>query len=95
MSKYFFQNRGDNCYTIEYWKQYMKDNGISEMAVYEAKRDVGSGYFYCDKLEEVGESGEGCGKSCKYYQPRNKKNGICKHAKPTYEQTDKVKILKL
>jgi hypothetical protein len=44
---------------------------------------------------EVGEVGEGCGKFCQQYKPLNGKNGRCKHYGYVYEQTDKVKLLKL
>ncbi len=55
MSKYYFQNRGEKCYTVEYWLKYMKDLRIPEMPIYEAKRQIGSGFFYCEEFDEVGE----------------------------------------
>jgi len=72
----------------------MKDLNIPKMPVYEAERMVGSGYFFCNYFDEIGEVGDGCGKSCEGYEPRNKIKGICKHSIPTYEQTDKMIMLK-
>ena len=65
------------------------------MEVFEAKREVGSDYFFCTELDEVGEVGQGCGKFCYHYKPRNGKNGRCKHSGSVFEQTEKTKILKL
>ena len=95
MSKYYFQSIGGKCYPMDYWLKYMKDLRIPEMPIYEAKREVGNGFFFCKEFDAMGETGEGCGKLCRKYEPRNKISGICKHAKPTYEKTENIKILKL
>lgn len=74
----------------------MKENAISEMYVYKAEIQYNSEFFFCDHFQEVGEKNDyTCGaKYCKFYNPRNKKNGRCKHYKNTYEPAEKV-LLKL
>lgn len=94
MAKKYFNDYNECCYTLQYHLEYMKENGIKEMKVYEAKAEWSSGMFFCKEVYEVGESVE-CGRSCKDYKPRNGKSGICKNHGYTYEQTDKVKILKI
>jgi hypothetical protein len=80
---------------LDYHLEYMKDNEINEMVVFEARRETGTGYFYCREYMEVGEVGESCGKFCAHYKPLNGKNGRCKHYGYVYEQTEKSKLLKL
>jgi len=73
----------------------MVENQLSELRLFEAKRETGTDMFYCEKYEEVGYKGVGsCGKICRGYKPRNKKSGACRHLGTLYEQTDKIKILK-
>lgn len=93
--KLYFSEYEDLAYDISYWKQQMKINIIQEMRLFEAEIDYNTGYFWCEMFHEIGESGEGCGKMCEKYKPRNGKNGRCKFHKNTYSQTDKIKILKL
>jgi len=93
MKKYYFQESDENCYTIDYHLEYMKANGINEMKIFEAKMETGNGYYFCSEYGECGESGDGCGKDCCEYKPRNGKNGRCIHSKNTYEQTEKFIIL--
>jgi hypothetical protein len=96
MSKYYFNKWDENCYTLEYHKDYMKENNLKELKLFEAKKDSYlTGFFFCKAFFEVGEKNNTCGKECSCYKPRNGIKGICKHYGYTYEQTDKVKILKL
>ena len=95
MPKYYFSKQEqERCYTLDYWKQYLIDNGLNEIELYEAVRDTGSGHFYCKEFCEVGISGEGCGKECDKYTPNNGKNGRCKHFGYCYEITDNKFTLK-
>ena len=77
--KYYFENEDSGyCFTFEYFNSRMKEEGISEMKVFEAvpiKDDV---FIFCKSAGEVGEKSE-CGKSCCDYKPRNGKNGMCSH----------------
>lgn len=87
--KYYFSNLDDmSCFPLAYYKEFMKENDIDEIEVFEAKMEIGSGTYYCTEYGECGEVGNGCGKICDKYEPRNGKNGRCKHSRNTYEQTD-------
>jgi hypothetical protein len=93
--KYYFQKYDENCYPLSYHLDYMKENDIKEMEVFEAKAEFGTGMFFCRKYGEIGETNGTCGKLCGCYIPNNGKNGRCKFYGYTYEQTDKKIILKV
>ena len=93
--KFYFQKHDEMCYHKDYHIQYMKDNDLKEMDVFEAKVDRGSGYFFCKEHYEIGEVGESCGKFCQQYKPLNGKSGRCTHYGNVYDQTDKVLKLKI
>ena len=97
MAKYYFRkNDKDCCYEIKTHLDYMWENEIKEMEVFEAKRECGTGYFFCKYHCEVGTSGESCGKNwCGNYEPNNGKNGRCKHYDYVYERTETKRILRL
>ena len=96
MSKFYFRKDDMDCYTIDAHLAFMEEHNIYEMAVFEAKRITGSGYFFCKYYFETGTSGESCGKFwCPRYKPNNGKSGRCKHYGYIYERTDKIRILKL
>ena len=96
MAKYYFRKDDENCYEIETHFSYMRENGITEMEVFEAKRETGTGYFFCKHHLEVGEVGQSCGVyECESYIPNNGKNGRCKYSGYVYEQTDKKITLQL
>lgn len=95
--KLYFQNEEDDewAYSLQHHLDYMKENEIAEMEVFEAVIMRGSGFFYCHENNAVGDSSEKtCGKFCETYQPRNGKSGNCKNHGRVYEQ-GKSKILKL
>lgn len=92
MSKMYFSDYDYSAHTLDYWKDLLNEmypKG-SKIELTEAKRIIGSDYFYCKEFQEVGEKGY-CGKVCEKYEPRNGKNGICKHSRNPYEKT-KTKI---
>lgn len=97
MSKFYFTgNRDDGCYSKNYFLDYMRENKINQIEVFEAKPVFNIGMFYCKKHDEICEVGECCGKYwCDNYDPLNRKNGRCKHYGYVYDQTDKKKIIKL
>jgi hypothetical protein len=97
MAKYYFRDDDDDemAYTIDSHLEYMDDHNIKELKVFEAKIVTGSDFFYCTKYFEIGEKGQGCGRFCDDYKPRNRKNGRCCYSSNCYEQTDKFRILKL
>lgn len=51
--------------------------------------DYNNGLFYFKEFGTTGEVGEGCGKSCKIYEPRNGINGRCKFSNNTQSGSGK------
>lgn len=92
--KYFLNEDKEVAYQLGYWKDYMADNELKEVVLLEAKRETGTGYFYCKEFGEIGNVNEGCGKQCEKYKPNNGKNGRCAHYGYCYEPTSKKLILK-
>jgi len=92
---YFIEGEPEFCYHLDTIYEKMRSDGISKLKVFKAAMITGEPFFYCKKIGEVGETGEICGKQCDYYEPRNGKNGRCRHSKNTYESTDEYKILTL
>ncbi len=90
---YFNEDCSEHCYTLDYFYEEMAYREEKTMKVFEAKMMIGQPYFYCTIMGEVGEVGDGCGKECSKYKPRNGENGRCKYSNNTYELTDKFKIL--
>lgn len=79
MAKYYLKKDNERCYDIEDHLDYMQENKISKMEVFEAKKETGTGYFFCKHYLEVGEVGKICGLQCENYIPNNGKNGRCKY----------------
>ena len=95
--KYYFWPDNDElmCFRLSDIKDQMLRKGISEAEVYEARIVRGEGFFFCSEFQEVGESGDMCGKQCAKYSPRNGKSGRCRYHGGTYEPSEKVKTIKL
>jgi hypothetical protein len=96
--KLYFSNitSEERCYPLDYIKQKAKEEGVRQIEVREAEREINSDAFYCSKEDEIMGKGFGyCGKECKFYQPRNGKSGICRHNKQVYTPKKEVKIIKL
>lgn len=89
--KYFHNNDSEFCYQKEYFREFV-DPKTGILEVFEAKILTGTGFFFCQELELVGESGDGCGRECIYYEPRNGKNGRCRLSGPVYEQGKKITL---
>jgi hypothetical protein len=87
----YFSAHEDLCYSLDFHKEYMKENGLKELKLWPAKIVISS-YFYCQHFEAIGEKGT-CGKQCNAYQPRNGKSGICKHYRQTREPADNFIII--
>ena len=79
--KYYFEhNDSEICYQADYFQYEMYDAGLTEMEVYTAIPDNTLGVFWCKVDCFCGDdSSETCGKQCNNYEPRNGKNGCCKH----------------
>ena len=80
MKLYFREDNDEICFTKKQIIEDMKEEEISELKVFEAKRVTGEPYFWCTANQEVGEIGQGCGKLCNQYKPRNGKNGRCRYS---------------
>jgi len=96
MKLYFYDGDDEgHCYPLDYFIEQL-DEVNKEITVYPAKIMTGQPFYYCHKFSEVGEVGEGCGKICKEYKPRNGKNGRCRHSANCYEADyTKPKVLKI
>ena len=97
MAKLYFREDDDGscCYLKKDILEQMKENYINEVKIFEAKPVYGDCYFWCSVNQEVGEIGQGCGRFCKDYKPRNGKNGRCRFSAHCYEKINKTITLKL
>jgi TPP-dependent pyruvate/acetoin dehydrogenase alpha subunit len=94
MTKLYFDEKLDFCYTMQQIKDYMHATGIEQMTVTVAEKSHNKADFFCSEFRQFGsKSLGGCGRICEGYQPRNGKNGMCKHQRPTYEPSDETLIL--
>lgn len=74
MTKYYFRKEESIlCHPIEYFIDWMRENGVNEMTIYRAEIERNSGYFFCKHHGEVGEKNNTtCGKKwCNHYASRN------------------------
>lgn len=94
---YFHHNDSEVCYQEDHFQFIMYDEGIDEIEVFEAiPAIIGGGVFWCTEHSFCGDdSHDSCGRiNCDQYDPRNGKNGRCRHHRIwLYEYGDKV-ILK-
>ena len=58
---YFREDIDECCFTKKQIIEDMKEEGLTELKIFEAKRVTGESYFWCSVNQEVGEKGEGCG----------------------------------
>lgn len=91
MKKFYFDKDSDDesCYRIGHFQNERKEKD-EDIILEEAKVERGSEYFYCKEFHEAGMVGDGCGKECKRYQPRNGKNGRCRFSGPVYTGSGKI-----
>ena len=95
-SKYYFEDKDSEiCYSLDYFIEKANPEE-TELTLYPAMIMYGEPFFWCRKLQECGEVGEGwCGKECKDYSPRNGKSGRCRFSANCYEAADRPVIIKL
>lgn len=95
--KYYSTGKEEMVHPIEYFREELSrdEYGNNSIILFEAKRMLNAGMFWCKYLLNEGEVGEGCGKFCEYYKPRNGKSGRCVNSGHVYEVTDKMITLKL
>lgn len=94
MKFYFREDDDERCYREKDILEDMRENGLTELKVFEAKRELANDYFWCSASQEAGIIGDGCGRFCLEYKPRNRKNGRCCFSGHCYEPTEKSIILK-
>jgi hypothetical protein len=91
-TKYYFRKEdSERCYTIDKHMDDAREEGLTEITLFEAKRQKLHDFIYCHAVDECGEKGE-CGKCCGDYQPRNGKSGMCKNQGLLYEPSKEVKF---
>ncbi len=63
----YFDEAGEFCYPIAYWKGYMAEHGIEEMELSKAVPWYGSGFYWCAHYYSIGEVDDGhCGKHARH-----------------------------
>jgi len=74
--------------------EYMKDNNLSELVVFEAKNIKVDQYFYCKLYGMAERDNMTCGvKWCNKYEPRNGKSGCCKQIGFLFETGKEITII--
>ena len=93
MAKFYFREDDDErCFLKKDIIAEMKENGITELKITEAKIITGEGCFYCSLMQDVGDVNDNsCGRFCDDYKPRNGKNGRCRFSSHCYEPMRKQK----
>ena len=86
--KLYFEMGGENCYTLDYFKELLCDI-TKEIILQVGTMERGSDYMWCKIIGECIERGSGdCGKlECVDYKPRNGKSGRCISLINCYEPT--------
>lgn len=86
LAKYYFcEDEAETCRTLKSIREWMSEQGIERRTIYPALIMYGQDLYYCSHYGDIGEVGQGCGRFCKAYKPRNGKNGRCRHSKNGYE----------
>jgi hypothetical protein len=93
MKYYFLDLDSEMCYDKAYFDEYIQDNQLTELEVYEAEVEIVPGYFWCMEYGTTAENGV-CGKLCEEYDPANGKSGKCKHKGALYTPGQKITLKK-
>lgn len=82
------------CYTLKRIVDEMKELKLQQVTVAKAVRETNTNYFFCKAVDECcsKDMENPCGKSCSDYEPRNGKNGCCKHRGFCYEPGDEFTL---
>jgi hypothetical protein len=75
------------------WKDELNDmdKSIDYIELSLMKPDIGSGVYWCNKIQEfIENTKDDCGKHCVFYKPLNCKWGRCMHLKHSLTETGKV-----
>ena len=85
-ARYYFSDIDEeHCYSLDTIYEQMGEQEFDEITIFPAKMITRRGVYWCSFFGEVGEVGEGCGKQCTEYKPRNGKNGRCRYSNNCYE----------
>ena len=68
------------CSAEDMWEMF-RDSDEQAVILWAAKSEYNTGFFYCAEYAQMGEVGEGCGKECFAYKPKNGVKGVCSHFK--------------
>lgn len=94
---YFLTEDNEICWNEDHFQNIMKQEGLTEIEVFKAELMYEKGLFWCSEHSFSGDgTNDYCGKKngCNEYDPRNGKNGRCRHHKlELYAPGDKI-ILK-
>jgi len=52
MAKYYFRKEDESCYQLQYHIEWMKENYIDELKLFDAKREIDTEMFFCKYYEE-------------------------------------------
>lgn len=93
MPKYYFLTElSEMCYTLDYHLTDAKEQGLTEIELFEDVPVKDDDHFWCKERELHEEHGY-CSKHCKEYQPCNGKSGKCRFKQNTmFEHGKKVKF---
>jgi hypothetical protein len=93
MPKFYFKTENSEmCYTLDYHLAKAKDEGLTEIELFEAVPIKDNNFFWCRAVDQIAEHGS-CGKACFAYQPCNGKSGKCQFKQNTmFEAGKKVKF---
>lgn len=94
-TKFYFKYKdSETCYSESYFINYMKDNDIDKIDVFEAIKERVEGAFWCKHECFCGDNSQDtCGQQCVNYSPRNGKNGCCRHYTTLmYTHGDKLRL---
>lgn len=82
------------CYALNYIVDEMNELDLQQVTVARAVRETETEYFFCKAIDTplVKDLDEPCGKSCADYEPRNGKNGCCKHRGFCYKPGDEYTL---
>jgi len=92
MEKLYFEDEDSTTpYSESYFLEQMKEDGITEMTVFEAILDKESDYIYCTDSNECYEKCE-CGNQCESYRSNNGEYNSCEFLGIYYEFGEEITI---
>lgn len=83
-------------YTLEWHLDVLRSDGDPHRVLYPGFPMRGTGDFYCLEHGFHGKRGDdfhACGRACAEYEPRNGKNGRCRHSRDVYDYDAKKPML--